>query len=644
MLMKKRTGARRASEEDSGILNVSMPVIPDAFPDGLLPVPVANRDVTVKVAWWSGIQSLMILQLQWQRRGGTYVDVGASRSVTASEAADSNTVFDLVIPQFALMPEGEYLLRVRATSFFGGNVDYSDGTPLEVDRTAPGGTHLPPLVFPPNVDKSKTVTADDLVDDKLIATVADWHDEKPGDLLIPMIGGDEVAPMPPVEVIAPDFEVHFSRADLERAGDGLHDFTYTVTDRAGNKSLPARDVVTLKVVLRDAPTNLLAPRVPAADKGLIIFADTFPDPLEVHISSFPNVRNNDEIILYWGTRAVGTLRVTDATADPVVTFALDYGVLADVMPQGDIDVTYIVMRDRTIFGPSPVTPVTVNLTLPAGPDIDPISGVHRNLKPALTISAGGARNEIPVADFNRPATIEVDWFAVDGSPVYLQGDEIDIDWGAQTGAITYTVTPADVANPATLVLTLPADKIVAEGTGHIPVRYTVTRQLGGGHSNTSVAPTEIVLVRSMTDFPGGEDGLDEGTFPEARYLDPPFYGALGLTDIESGKGYYRVASYKNITDGDTIVVRFRGTGGPIPDGSGPDIPGSADQLAYTVVAADITRGYMDFTIPVANWMRICFGAIHITYEVTNGFGSANCPEHHIVADVKKPGADTCPIP
>ncbi|MGF6513628.1 hypothetical protein ABH912_001094 [Pseudomonas sp. BT76 TE3572] len=387
----------------------------------------------------------------------------------------------------------------------------------------------------------------------------------------------------------------------------------------------------------EEPGPLKAPRVPAFDDGLVTDADA-RIPVEVLIPTFNNALAGDEITVLWGSKRAApvTLLDTDLPNDPIIGVKLLYA-LVESAGQGPIDVKYEFRRSTIIAKTSPVTPVVVDLSIPGGPDPDPETPENENLRPNLVLGASKTPNVITPQDFELDATATLPWRDKTGNAYMVTGDIVQVFWGTQSLA-PYPVKSTDAAD---LVLPVLQAIIALEGSGDVPVRYTVTRKLATApHEGVSRSPVQNVSVLSAGDLPGGVGGLGPGVFTEANADN-----AIGRAVIEDGSTPLRITNYLNMKVEDKIELFFIGIDNYA--GTGNEIEASRFEPTHEVVVADMTRGYVDFPIPALNILHICTqGSAKVKYRVTAKVSGAKATsrEAFVLIDVKLPHESTCPIP
>ncbi len=152
---------------------------------------------------------------------------------------------------------------------------------------------------------------------------------------------------------------------ISAMGQGAKILQYTLTDRAGNRSLYS-DFETVHVLLSDPPSGLRPPEVPAAP----VDREEARAGVLVNVLAYDNPLGGDEILLFWHGTYVDTKRVAAIPAFPIV-FTVDYDVIAfpgTLLPY-IANVQYFVRRGSDTD--SPIAPTAVNLVVPGDP-LEPI--------------------------------------------------------------------------------------------------------------------------------------------------------------------------------------------------------------------------------------------------------------------------------
>ncbi len=545
--------------------------LPDAIPNfnGLLPVSALVKDLEITLPWWSGSQSRMRLQVAWKafvsespENPGSEDLVGDYHTVTADEAAAPETVFKLSVP-VAKLTHGTYLARVRAQSIPGGVIDWSVSQPVLVDTEAPGGGALPRLEFPPTVVASGMIVDSDIVGGFLPVQLAHYEGIARGDTIQLYInttpcGSEELTVDP--DPIAGFIRLNYKESDLEGVGNGIKTFHYKVTDKAGNFAGAVGE--NFDVQLHTTPKLIPAPTVPQADPDILDEAEA-RSGTRVGITKYDLAQAGDEIMVHWGslTSPKFPLQAGDLGDDPFITINLPYSLVAAEVIKGDVEVTFEVFRNGNSIGTSEINTVTVDLTLPGGPDPDPETPINENLLPLTVRSAsGGEDNVIPPEDFDANATAIIPWLAADGDDIYELDDLVELTWGSQTALkVTRTIVQLDIDAAVDLRLTVPSTTIQAEGSGtDIVVQYTITRATSTSpYRNTAIAPTTEVDVTGPDVLPG-KGIIDAPVFTLLNEFD-----AVGQNELigPPGSRYNPVQSrvvYENVAVGDTVQLFLSG--------------------------------------------------------------------------------------
>lgn len=201
-------------------LKLPSPLVSIAAPtDGLLPASALGNPLQVDIVIWESMQTGYFVQLtlDGQLLGEPYA------KTDAQQPGDTMT---LELPAGHLENEGSYRLGYRATN--DKSLQHTDAPALQirVDRTAPGATLLAPLMFAQiNFDVVK-------------AHVASYAGMAVGDTLQTFCNGVQG----PEHTINDDdlstrpTQIEFSRDFLQSLDTTQIEFSYQVTDRAGNQS------------------------------------------------------------------------------------------------------------------------------------------------------------------------------------------------------------------------------------------------------------------------------------------------------------------------------------------------------------------------------------------------------------------------
>ncbi|KQQ54452.1 hypothetical protein ASF84_13985 [Pseudomonas sp. Leaf127] len=203
--------------------HIKAPVIPAAQTDGLIKLSELTHDLVVQFPVWEGAEPNDSYQLLFDG-----FPVG-NRVIFPDPVPEG--LLTLGIPLPLLDVEGVHTVAYRIVGFPGGVPFDTPPAIIRIDRTAPGAALLAPLIFPYPFET-------------LIAHIPGYAGMAVGDTLQSFCNG-----VPgPVHLIGDDdlstrlMQIHFSREFLQGLNSAEIEFTYHVTDRAGNQSRLAQPV------------------------------------------------------------------------------------------------------------------------------------------------------------------------------------------------------------------------------------------------------------------------------------------------------------------------------------------------------------------------------------------------------------------
>lgn len=189
------------------------PVIPAAEEDGLIKLSDLSDDVMVEIPRWKDMQHKDSCQLILN-------DTPVGKYIVINDP-ESNEKIRLTIPLHQLQGEGNYTVGYSTSGFPGGTPLFSRITTIRIDRTAPGATLLAPMIFP-------------LIDvNNLVAHIPGYTGMATGDTLQTLCNRIKG---PEHKVGSGPIQIGFSVEFLQSLGNPQIEFTYQVTDRAGNQS------------------------------------------------------------------------------------------------------------------------------------------------------------------------------------------------------------------------------------------------------------------------------------------------------------------------------------------------------------------------------------------------------------------------
>ncbi|HXR01098.1 MAG TPA: hypothetical protein VN798_11960 [Pseudomonas sp.] len=598
---------KRTTHSDESALqhprgSIPTPSIPQADPvDGLLTLEQLAQPVGMVFAAWQ--EAVPGHSYQLVLNG---LLIGEKKYIGNEKPGDPLT---LEIPPSLLAVDGTHRVGYAAINEVGGQIAYSPDIPLIVDRTAPGGDLLAPLIFDPRLlplTEASLTTAGN----SLTARLPSYFDAKWGDI-VRTYWGDQPGPQRTLvaeELGGSEISFSFERSFLEQLNDGDIAVTYTISDRAGNLSIVSEPAV-LRLQLRDHPQDLRAPVVPRATDGMIEHNDA-RHGVQVQIPHYGNAQPGDVIVLSWGGLALpGQVLDEHATAQSsVLSMTVSFATL-QAAGDGPIEVRYEVRRDGLAPTSSPATTVNVFVSLPGPQDPMPETLINEHL--AAPRVRGKAEHATPLINFLDP-----DDYLLDADTVipwqtgFKACDQIQVYWGSWPIPVVRTLDQNDIDAGLDLVLCVPNKVISGEGVGRaIPVRYQVTH---AGNPNTSHSSTQPVRVVCRALLPGGECGL-----PGAVFVDVDASQTLRLPVIAQGTSLL-IKPYRNMRPGDQIQLSLTGFDAFV---DGKVLETAALNLSTTVSEEAITSDII-FKVPANIVEQFSIGVIQAKYRIENDYGAA----------------------
>ncbi|WP_397448966.1 hypothetical protein [Pseudomonas sp. NA-150] len=597
---------------------LNAPAIPLADPiDGLLTLEDLEQTIVVTLTVWDEALPGDTYQLVWNG-----ISVGLIKTVGENEGPGDSLTLD--IPEALLRFDGTYQVAYRAASTDGGQENTSNSTPVIVDRTAPGGSLLAAMKFPAAINDGVLTSAElTAMGDVLTAEVPGYTGIAWGDHIQTFWGGK---PGPDhnvdeLEVGQDRVMIEFTRAFLEGIGDVTEPVYYTVTDRAGNKSIDSLEN-RFRLFLRPIPEDFPAPMCAQADDGMIDDADARA-VVAVDIPQYPDSLAGDKVTLYWGTTPLPEADVLpdDDTEDPMFSINVRYSTIAR-SGDGIVALRYEVKRNGILIGSSLELAVNVNLELPGPPDPNPETPENENLdRPIIRGTSSNPNNEdnvIDEDDFLLEAKAIIGW-----KDEFVISDVIHLFWGSQATPVDFPIKATDLNRD--LTLTIPNTLMADEGTGEdIKVYYTVTH---AGNPNTSRSFPQSVSVSSEGDLPGGVDGLLAPVFTRANDNN-------AISPILSPDGTpIFITPYENIEKYPRVTLVFHGYNAA--NGNTP-VPGASVEETHTLDEGEIINGY-SFRIPDNKLRLICTGRAEAYYRVEGPSGPVNSRTAPVLIRMAIPG-------
>jgi len=435
----------KSSNQVNQSIPLPAPSVPVALEGGLIPLVHSTKPITVNFPVWDAARPKYTYQLVLD---GNRVPP-EHEILTTHKPGDILTV-EIPVP---LLSEGFHNVTYRIFSPTGNSEAFSPATTIQIDRTAPGAPELGPILFPPAVQEG--LTSDELtaMHNVLAARIAGYSGMTAGDVIRTYWGKVEG---PRVTVDSNDMGlkrvmVDYSRAFLERIGDGREEVYYTVTDLAGNVSMKSEAVSVDLKLSYEAPIPL--PIIKEAINGVLDPANA-PHGATVIVPPGANLRLGDQVRVSWKSpkgdeykdNVIGDSDVGNSLA---VVFS-NFLVIANRGQR--ISVSYRIIRTTgsTLFSrPYSVMIEDGELALPK-PTMDTVKedGV---ITPGLIPESG--------------ATVRVRYDA-------RNGDRVKVIWA---GASRYETPEQTTGGSNQLVFTVPKSLIVATQNAMASVTYQVTR-------------------------------------------------------------------------------------------------------------------------------------------------------------------------
>jgi hypothetical protein len=312
--------------------------------------------------------------------------------------------------------------------------------------------------------------------------------------------------------------------------------------------------------------------------------------------------------------------ILDKDADPLVTIAVPYEIVAQFPLVTGLAVSYWLLRTGTPRLDSPETLVNVNLSTPGGPDPDPETPEHENIKAPDILCGTSPVNTISPVDYGKNAVATVYRVGVDLAPIWLVGDEIQLYWGnisTPAGALVSVVPGNQGAN---ISIPVPFTGVIEGSAGAVPVFFTVTRALDSNNNVTVESPKQTVTVTSSGDLPGDGLPLAQGIFPEANASNI-ITRAAGLDGTS-----FRItlSGVANIELAKNPKVSYNFVGVSSLDATDPSAPPIEEsRLTATdvpITAAMITAGFYEVPLPYSLTYYICRNGATLDYSIRNDTG------------------------
>ncbi|MEB0042879.1 MULTISPECIES: hypothetical protein [unclassified Pseudomonas] len=598
------------SPRKSKVDNLVKPTVPVADPnDGLIKTSDLDTDVIVTFPVWPGAAYKDSYQLHLN-------ETAVGKIGELDPLPPEGTLLTLSIPvSTELKQDGSYELTHSTVGFPGGAFFLSPPTTIIVDRTAPGTHQLGYMNFPDEAIDGLTATELSAMGNQLTGKIFGYTGLSKDDIIQTYWGnvqgpslkliGDEDGSIP--------IDLVFDKPFLLSLGNVAEATYYTVTDRAGNISLPSRKV-TIPLFLTEVTPDLPPPIIESYD-GLIDYSDAMAR-VEVQIPGSSILIEGDEITLHWGPVSLGPFPLdTDDLGEPVVLlFDVDLSTI-EQGGNGTIALKYDVIRSSNVVGLSAELEITVNIELPVPGLMD---------KPTIrgaSNTPSAEDNVIDENDFELDATAIINWNAgFDAQKI------ITLYWGGQEVLETpYTITNSDVAGGRPLLLKVLNTKFKPVGTGiDIRVYYTVT---AANNPNTSSSLQQGIIVRSKDELPGGSDGAEPPQFTALNNLN-----AITRELAEFGAPVF-IKPYVNINKGQIIHFTYEAYS---------DLVGGALEFSWTHTSQPLTEdqvinGY-HFVVDRRALDNHCLGHAEAYFQITSDKGTGNSTTASVYVDMRIGGS------
>lgn len=412
----------------------------------MIPIEALSEPLVIHLKVWPGAEPQYTYQLLWNG-----IPVPPQMEIVETHRPGDSLSLEAPLHLFE---EGIHTVAYRIFSPFSEEHVDSQTTTIQIDRTAPGAPQLAPIIFPDLIQSGLTSSELEGLNNVLPGKIASYGGIAVGDEIRTYWGNLEG----PVTFVDADdmglnrVMVDFPRALLEQVGDVEASVHYTVTDQAGNLSMPSDAVsVTLELsVITPLPTPTIKEAI----------ADTL-DPAAalngatVVIDVSASLNAGDKVDAYWiapkGSDHKEIIVTPEHANSPIeVIFA---AALVSVNDGQTVEVSYSVTRTSGIVQASPVLQLNVlsaALELPA-PTMDTV-GADGILRPSLIPESG--------------ATVRV------GYRDMKTGDNVLLRW---TGASAADAVVQTVGSETQLLFTLPRALIVASEGSTASVQYFVNR-------------------------------------------------------------------------------------------------------------------------------------------------------------------------
>lgn len=448
--------------------------------DNLLPRSQLSVGLTVTVSPWTDMDEEPGGYTLYFGIDGDEV-IGAGVPVEA-DFAPFNHIID--VSGFAL-EHGAHQVIWWSEGNFSGNTQEGPELDFFIDIYHPNGLQEPDAVLLPADLPDNDITQEYLEQHGGVTFILPpFADPRNGDKFTFLINDQPVLvdqdATAPYSFLVPD-------TVFEPLAEGMISLTYTIVDRAGNRT-DASAPQTVRLVKTPAPTMIRAPSIP---EGVEISLADARDGVTV-LHDYDTPMDGDFISVYWQDIPQDSYFIPGSSVD--VPFE-------DIEAPGEAyqaTVYYVINRGGKNY-PSPAAQVNVDLTYigPENPEEPEI--INPNLKPLALVSSTNLDNAIAPADKGQPATITVPLY----TPIVV-GEIVEVFYAhalQSVGAVPVTQAHIDADE---ITVTLTWAMIDGEGNGTIDAFYRI--YAAGKPENAQQSPITpiLVTVNNLQDLPISE--------------------------------------------------------------------------------------------------------------------------------------------
>lgn len=461
--------------QTAALISLVKPTVSAALDGGLIPIVHLSAPLAVTFPVWPAAETNYTYQLVFDG-----VRVPPEKVILETDKPGDS--LDVEVP-VSLLAEGLHAVSYRAYSPFGDSEVFSESTSIQIDRTAPGAPDLSPIILPAEIQDGLTSDELESLNNVLPGRIAGYSGMAAGDE-IRTYWGSLAGPL--VFVDANDMglnhlTVEFTRGFLEQADGVSSEVYYTVTDLAGNLSMPSEKLsVNLQLtVIKPLPS----PTIKEAQDDLLDPANAV-NGATVVIGAGANLREGEKVAVRWSGPKGSDLKeqvVTAAQAGQAISLVFS-SALVTVNDGQTVEVFYSVTRGSGVVQESDKVAVKIlsaALDLPA-PTLDTV-GPDGVLRPSLITGPS--------------AVARASYRGMDPS------DQARVRW---VGKTTYDGAPVAVGNSTHLSFSIPKQFIDEAEGGDATVRYIITRN-GVERESQALALTVregMVLDTSPAALPG----------------------------------------------------------------------------------------------------------------------------------------------